>query len=236
VGLREGRLADYPSEVGHIEWALAAHGCGSWLSLLDRPKEAEHYLQLAAREVAKVVAEFKHSPLWLGHAGMTQTTLGQFLHDTGRTDEAAGAFAAALAAYREGEQRFPEDSDLLGRFTWFLATCPDAKFRDLEQALALAQKAVELGPARMQGWLSLGLARHRTGDHAGAIRALEKAATLRSAGDNVGGFILAMAHWRLGNHDTARQQLRRTATWMDQKMPDHAELRRFRAEAEKLIQ
>ena len=50
--------------------------------------------------------------------------------------------------------------------TWpgYLATCPEAKFRDPKQAVELAKKAVELDPQGGNYWNTLGTAHYRAGD------------------------------------------------------------------------
>ena len=45
----------------------------------------------------------------------------------------------------------------------------------------------------------------------------------------------AMAHWRLGNKDEARQWYDQAVEWMERNQPQAEALRRFRAEAEKLL-
>jgi hypothetical protein len=46
---------------------------------------------------------------------------------------------------------------------------------------------------------------------------------------------LAAAHLRLGERKEARLWFDRAVQWMDKCMPDNAELRRFRAEAEAML-
>jgi eukaryotic-like serine/threonine-protein kinase len=59
--------------------------------------------------------------------------------------------------------------------------------------------------------------------------------SLRRGGYSFDWFFLAMAHWRLGDHDKARTWFGRAVQWMDKHMPQHGELRRFRAEAEAML-
>ena len=44
-----------------------------------------------------------------------------------------------------------------------------------------------------------------------------------------------MAEWRTGERDSAREWYDRAVAWMDEHESDDAELRRFRAEAAKLL-
>ena len=71
-----------------------------------------------------------------------------------------------------------------------------------------------------------------------AVEALEKSAELRDQGDCSDGFILAMAHWRLGNRDRARDWFQKAVRWMEQNnLSDSSdpELRRVRSEASALL-
>jgi hypothetical protein len=85
---------------------------------------------------------------------------------------------------------------------------------------------------------TLGTARYRTGDWKGAIADLEKAIGLRAPDDPMNanvGFFLAMAHWRLGEHDKASEWFAKSVQWMDRGLHDNAELQHFRAEAAELL-
>jgi hypothetical protein len=59
--------------------------------------------------------------------------------------------------------------------------------------------------------------------------------TLRKGGDSSDWFFLAMAYWQLGRRDEARLWYDRAVQWMDKHVPNHRELRRFRAEAAALL-
>ena len=122
------------------------------------------------------------------------------------------------------------------RLAWFLATCPDPKFRDPKRAVELAQKAVELEPKNADYWQTLGVARYRVADWRGAIVALGKVKELGSPGDSMEWFPLAMAHWQLGEKEEARKWYDRAVSWMDKNQPKDEELRRFRTEAAELLQ
>lgn len=64
---------------------------------------------------------------------------------------------------------------------------------------------------------AVGLARYRKGDFQGAIESLEKAQQPHQdwQRDAVLWPVLAMAHWRLEQHDLARKWLHRSQTWID---------------------
>ena len=68
-----------------------------------------------------------------------------------------------------------------------------------------------------------------------AVAALEKSAGLRNGGDSFDWFFLAMAHWKLGAKDKAREWYDKAVRWMDTNQPKNEELHRFRAEAAELL-
>src|SRR5262249_53111914 len=104
----------------------------------------------------------------------------------------------AIAAYRKAIEIDPNFANAYNGLAWLLATCPDAKFRDPKQAVALAKKAIELAPPHPGYPNTLGVARYRASDWIGAIATLEKSMKLRNGGDGNDWFFLAMAHWQLG--------------------------------------
>jgi tetratricopeptide (TPR) repeat protein len=118
---------------------------------------------------------------------------------------------------------------------WYLATCPDAKVRDPQRALALAKRAVELAPKEGNNWNTLGVVQHYAGDKRAALSALYKSMELRRGGDSFDWFFLAMAHWQQGDKETARRWYVLANRWMAKYKPDDNELRRFRAEASTLL-
>jgi tetratricopeptide (TPR) repeat protein len=94
---------------------------------------------------------------------------------------------------------------------------------------------VNHAPRDARVWNTLGVAHYRTGDWQAAIAALDKSMALGRGGDSIDWFFLAMAHWRLGNKDEARQRYVRAVQWMEKNAPGNEELIRFRAEAAELL-
>src|SRR5262249_26813197 len=126
---------------------------------------------------------------------------------------------------------------------WLLANCPETKFRDPTRAVKLARKAVEQAPKAGDFWNTLGVAHHRAGEEKEAIAALDKSMELRKGGDTFDWLFLAMAHHKLGQADEARKYYDRSVQWLEKnadalaKDPQHAaELKRFRTEAEDILE
>lgn len=93
----------------------------------------------------------------------------------------------------------------------------------------LAEKVVTIVPEQSNEWNTLGVARFRAGDAAGAAVALEKSATLKY-GDNAANWLyLALVRARLGDVAKARE-CRDRGVALQEKQPADAQLRRLRDE------
>jgi serine/threonine-protein kinase len=154
--------------------------------------------------------------------------LNSLLWDLGLQREAAEALRKALEVD-------PENPAVNNELAWLLATSPELGLRDPATAVRLAQKAVEAERKSGNFWNTLGVAHYRYGDVKAAIDELETAMSLRGGGDSFDWFFLAMAHWRLGEHDKAKTWFDRAVQWLDKHRPNDDQLRRFRAEAETIL-
>src|SRR5262249_52681279 len=92
-------------------------------------------------------------------------------------------------------------------------------------------------------WKLLGEAQYRAGDWRSAVAALQKSLELGLGEDAVSRFFLAMAQWKLGNHDDARrayeQALQLQAKNQDSLKNNKAmveDFHRFRKEAEEVLE
>jgi tetratricopeptide (TPR) repeat protein len=144
-------------------------------------------------------------------------------------------YEEALADCAQAIKLQPKFDAAHNRLAWLLATCPDVKLRDPRRALESAKKAVELAPKQRHYWQTLAWAEYRAGNWKNAVTAAEKVEALGSASDSFEWFVLAMAHWQLGEKDKARSWYDRAVEWTDKNQPKDEELRRFRAEAAELL-
>jgi serine/threonine protein kinase len=114
---------------------------------------------------------------------------------------------------------------------------------DPTRVVQIAQKVVELVPGPHQAfaapgghWNTLGVAHYRAGHWKESIEALNHSMTLsKGAAESADTFFLAMAHWRLGEREKARQLYDRAVQWMNKNAPSDDELRHFREEAAELL-
>jgi len=149
---------------------------------------------------------------------------------------AQGQWDKALADFAKLVVLAPTNPVEHNNLAWFLATCPDPKFRDPSKAVKLAQKAVDMAPKEGNHWNTLGVAHYRAGDWKAAIEALEKSKELLGDTElSFNAFFLAMAHWQLGSKDEARKWYDQAVRWMEKNKPQDEELGRFRAEAAELL-
>jgi serine/threonine protein kinase/Flp pilus assembly protein TadD len=156
-------------------------------------------------------------------------------YDLGVVLERQGKLAEAEAEFRETVRLKSDHVDAHNALAWLLATCADPQRRKPQEAVTLAERAVELAPKDEASWNTLAAARYRAGDYRAAIAALEKSMALRHGGDSLDWFFLAMAYWRLGEQEQARQWYGKAVSWMEKHRPKDEELVRFRAEAAELL-
>jgi WD40 repeat protein len=124
---------------------------------------------------------------------------------------------------------------------WSLATDLESELRDPDEAVQLAEKAVDLAPKEGDYWNTLGVAHYRAGRWQNAIEALtESMELLNGHMESFNTLLLAMAHWQQGEKDKAREWYDRAVQWLDKNQralnqQRQEDLRRFRAEAAALL-
>jgi len=149
-------------------------------------------------------------------------------------------WADALLAFKQAVELRPENALYNNNLAWLLASCPDLAYRDIGRALELARKSVELEPEAAEYWNTLGVAYYRVGEWQQAIDSLTKAEQLKPDvyfAHNA--FFLAMANWRLGNKEAAREFYEKAVDWTISSNPsakDLQEIEQFRAEANVLFE
>src|SRR5262249_48539590 len=129
----------------------------------------------------------------------------------------------------------------LNNLAWLLVTCPATTLQDGREALELVRKAIALQSEEHYHHNTLGIAYYRMGDLPAAAAALEKSIALNARrtepdrSESSDTFFRAMVRWRQGDPAAARADYDRAVRWMEQYRPNDLELRRFRAEAEALL-
>jgi tetratricopeptide (TPR) repeat protein len=226
-------VAEAPSQPRYpsvLDWTL--HMLVELLRKQGKPEEAEsvysHYVQF----YKKLVVDLSKDPQHQGPQAAAHLTLSRLLRKSGRIAEAeqherqALELSAALS-----EETTPANLRLMA---WLLVTDRDEQRRDPRRAVGLARRAVELQPQNAQFWNTLGAAHYRAGNSADAIAALKRSMDLRQSGNAFDRFFLAMAHRQLGDKREAGKWYQ-LAIERSEQNPQDQDLRRLRAEAEKLF-
>src|SRR5438477_539797 len=90
------------------------------------------------------------------------TSPSSLRYSRGITYAAFGQYDKALADYQTAlEVAPPSYAGAHNALAWLLATCPEAKRRDPNRAVKLAQQAVQLAPKDANCWGTLGTAHYR---------------------------------------------------------------------------
>jgi serine/threonine protein kinase/Flp pilus assembly protein TadD len=172
--------------------------------------------------------------------------VGRLLWATGRRAEAAEIYQLVRPL---GEKLKPDNQEDQAELAWFLAACPDARFRDTRRSIDLAKKLVEGAPKNGHFWGILGAAYFGNGDWQEAVGALQKATQLpssrsmasvsflvRSSSSSVNAFYLAMACWKAEQKEQARKWYDQAAALMVKQPLWDKETRRLQAEAAAMLE
>jgi tetratricopeptide (TPR) repeat protein len=173
---------------------------------------------------------------WEGWANLGQgyNILGQFYWEFDRVGDAVEPFRAAAQAYREAVRLAPQVPRALNYLAWFLASCPDDRFRDPAESIRLAERTLLITPVAGGIWNTLGVAHYRAGHLDECLAALDRSMEL-SGGDGIAWFFMAMALASKGECEPARAFYVRAVDWMDRQGALDGELQRLRAEAAALL-
>jgi serine/threonine protein kinase/tetratricopeptide (TPR) repeat protein len=233
-----GVVAEFPSTSEYSRQFASYHGSlGRLLKTTGQAQEAEMMLQRQLAIRNKMLADFPdlltQDP---GFLAWDHYDLALLYHGADRPREAVEHFRQAIDGMEKALARLPDEARLQSDLAAVLANCPAPQFRDPRRAVELAKKALRHEPLSESYWRLLGAAHYRVGEFKDAIEALEKSVELSSEEDALNWFFLAMAHWRLRHGDEAREFYRKAIQKMDKDKPTDEELRRFRAETEKLLE
>jgi len=223
--------------------AEALEGLGATLAESGRMDEAEHALEEALATRLDLASEGYDADR-LADLAACHEFLARVLSGSGRSGRAieerrkALDLRSALLAARPRDPGFrARRVAALNDLAWLLAAEADGAVHDPEAAVALATEATRETPEDPSCWNTLGVARYRAGDWAGAVEALEHSVALAPRGGDTAfdHYFLSMACRRLGEVDRARAWFDRAVAWSDRHRPGHPGLAAFRAEAAALL-
>jgi tetratricopeptide (TPR) repeat protein len=252
VALLRPLAAEFPQEAGFRD--SLAH-CLSWLgwgvgqkSFALAPAqleeaEADYTQAISLYEVLR--EEFRDAPWYRQRLADCWNGLGGLRRRNGRFRQAEEALRRALALQQRLFDEFPQGSDVLvaliiyrDNLAWLLLIRPDRQPRHAAEALELAQKGAESEPWNHDRWHTLGVAHCRLGHWKEALACIAKSRQLEKKPgppDSYDRFFEAMAYSGLGERDKARRCYDEGVRWMEEHAPEHADLRRFRDEAARML-
>ena len=219
----------HASALDGLARSLMSDGC---------PEGAEPALR-EALAVRLELASLDHDAGRLGDLATAHEKLARALSGAGRAREAIEERRRALDLWSTLVASRPRDDDYRARrvvalndLAWLLACAADPSARDPAVAVDLATEAARQSPADPACWNTLGVARYRSGDWAGAVEALHHAVGAGpGGGTGFDHYFLSMACLRLGEVDQARLWFDRAVDWTSRYRPDHPGLASFRDEA-----
>jgi tetratricopeptide (TPR) repeat protein len=230
-------VREFPSVPRHRR--LLASYLGNWgevRRLMGRLQQAEDVLQEARQLQENLVEEGPRMPEYRQELAFTWMSLGRVLTDASRQLEATAAFGKARDNLEKVITECPDMTEYQNDLAWLLLVCPCEGIRDASTALGLALRMVELAPRQSEYWKSLGVAYYRLGRWREAVDALDNSMEIRPAGDGYTLVFMAMAHWKLGQEETAHKLYSRAVEWTGRNAPVDDILHRFRLEATQLLQ
>jgi tetratricopeptide (TPR) repeat protein len=102
-------------------------------------------------------------------------------YNRGRANQYTEDYAAAVKDYASAIQVDPNYLPAYNNAAWLAATCPDDKFRNAQQAIALANQAVQMTKGRVWEVLdTLAAAQAAAGEYEAAVKTSEQALQLGS--------------------------------------------------------
>jgi tetratricopeptide (TPR) repeat protein len=174
-----------------------------------RPEEAIPAYQQAMGIWEKLTEDFPAMVSYPVSLSFTCFSLGPLLAARGQQQQADQVYIKPLQFTGESA----DDLDLMAALLFLV---PDPKFRDLNRALSLANKALQLASSDWNIWNTLGIIHYRLGNWKEAVEALQKSMDLLPVKyEFYNTPFLAMAYWKLGDKEQGRKWFAQTGQEMD---------------------
>jgi serine/threonine protein kinase len=203
--------------------------------LRDDFKGAEVAYQKALAYCEKLANEYPEESAYHSRIAGLHDWWGKVQHERGKTEVAAGEFAQVVKHYRRAMEHRPNFATI-NDFAWFRVTCPQERFRDIEEAVPLAAQAVEASSKFCPNcWNTLGVACYRTGKLSEAIRAFEESMRRGGEAEESNWYFLAMSYWRMGDKERAQSYYGKAVAVSEVGIRAAEPLLGFRKEAETLM-
>lgn len=222
---------DEAAAPGHREAiAKISHNLGLLVGSSDL-EAAERFLSSGLASFAGLCREFPTNPTFQHALASSHMALGNLMIATRSPERATEQFRRALVLRERLAKQFSSVAPLQNSLAWLLAGCADPSIRDPARALEHARMAVRLSPKDALFLNTLGVAQYRSGQLQDAIKTLNDAQSMESAGESSDLFYLAMCHQQVGHDEIARAYYEQACQWMERNRPDDIELNQLRNEA-----
>jgi serine/threonine protein kinase len=236
VDLCQKLVSDFPANVAYRDKLVGMRlNLARLLKQAGKNADAEQQFRGALQQAQALASVGSKAT---GHKRVAERydELGWLLWGAHRFPEAAEAFRGARTAWRKVLELEPDNPAVCHLLARFLADCPEGSVTDPAEALRLAERALALAP-KPPGtlWITLGLARYRTGAWQEALAALDKAGAVSAVESCQRDFLRAMAHARLGHGNLARTCHDRAVSGMSRVWVKEDDLHQRRLEAELVL-
>jgi serine/threonine protein kinase/WD40 repeat protein/Tfp pilus assembly protein PilF len=223
------------------------HGAFDWLFLamahqrLGHEQEARKWLERSLEWIEEFATTLDKGPRFLGPADDRLRLFRLLAEEAATLIWGPGSSARIdLVLAEKAQARNADNPVACNNLAWELVTGPEV-LRDPKRALTLVERAMELTPRVSEHDNTLGVVYLRLGRYQDALRAFEnsiKRQKPKYAAYNL--YFMAMCHHRLGNKEKAADYFKRALLSDEQNdmtftAGERAELRAFRAEAEKML-
>jgi serine/threonine protein kinase len=246
IALLRPLAVEFPRQAGFRDSLAHCFSNSGWANLGGgRTDEGEDDYAQAVSLYEGLREEFGDAPWYRVQEATCWEKLGDLRRRNGRFPQGEEAIRRALALYQQLFDEFPKGEDVRpsltrahGNLSWLLSTRPDRQPHHAAEALEHAQKAVALDPGYHDFWHTLGVAHCRLGHWKEALECIEKSRQLENKPGPPGSFdrfFESMAYSGLGDKENARRCYDEGVRWLEEHLPNHADLRRFRAEAAEML-
>ncbi len=184
--------------LGDAEQALAAYDRAA------REQPDSQYVLAQAGQYLQLVGEYDEAVRYLESLLSEHPYHWSGMFHLARALASQGKLSESIEVYSSLVDQHPDYALGVNNLAWALATSANEELRDYPEAQRLAEETVRLDPEAEESWNTLGVARFRTDDLEGAVQAMLRSVELRGQMNAIDGYIMAVAHHRLGEPSAAR--------------------------------
>ena len=207
-------------------------------------EETAHVFDEAGKLFQSLAAEYPSVPRYRVGLAAARNNLGHVFRDAGRFKDAeqsyrkaaelVGALVAADPTNRAFKQSLANHQENLAVL---LVLNPNTDVDDPQEGVRLMKEATKLMPEKASLWLLLAQCHFRLGNWKACIDAVQTSAQTGGNGklNPNEKFVMAMAHWRLGERDAGLALFNEAAAEMDKVDPRDEKSVRSRAQAAALL-